>query len=146
MGKARDPTDPSPGFEAYELTLEEIRQILISDNGEVRERFLEEFPSEIRTLAHELYLTCRRLQQFTVSVSNDKRAAWVEQYLFVAFNNVLTSAHLLLSGFLNPSGNLMRQFCEACATALLTSHREIDMLERLEENARGVRAIESYEK
>ncbi len=87
-------------------------------------------------LAKELYLTCRLLKQFTKSVSADQRAAWVEMFLFAAFNSVLTSAHLLLSGFLIPSGNLMRQFGEACAIAMLASHRKINMLERLERHQR----------
>ena len=145
MRKAPDQTGSLPA-EAHTLTVEQIRRALISDNGDVRARFLKEFPSEIESAAHELYLTCRLLKQFTKSVSADQRAAWVEMFLFAAFNSVLTSAHLLLSGFLIPSGNLMRQFYEACATALLASHREIDMLARLENNAKRVRAGESVRK
>ena len=122
MGKASDETGASPSPGAYALTLEAIRRALISDDGDVRGRFQKEFPTEIEALAHELYQTCGLLRQFTKSVSEDLRAAWVEQFLFAAFNCVLTSAHLLLSGLLIPSGNLMRQFCEACATALLASH------------------------
>ena len=142
MRKAPDQTGSLPA-EAHTLTVEQIRRALISDNGDVRERFLEEFPSEIESVAHELYLTCRLLKQFTKSVSKDQRAAWVEMFLFAAFNSVLTSAHLLLSGFLIPSGNLMRQFGESCAIAMLASHGKINMLERLESDATQVWAGKS---
>ena len=45
MRKAPDQTG-SLLAEAHTLTVEQIRRALISDNGDVRERFLEEFPSE----------------------------------------------------------------------------------------------------
>ena len=142
MRKAPDQTGSLPA-EAHTLTVEQIRRALISDNGDVRERFLEEFPSEIESVAHELYLTCRLLKQFTKSVSADQRTAWVEMFLFAAFKSVLTSAQLLLSGFLIPSGNLMRQFGESCAIAMLASQGKINMLERLESDATKVWAGKS---
>ena len=151
MDKAPDQADSSPPAEAHTLTVEQIRRALISDNGDVRERFRREFPSEIEVLAHELHRTYGRLRQFTKSVSVDKRAAWVEMFLLAAFNSVLTSAHLLLSGFLIPAGNLMRQFGEACAIAMLASHRKIKMLERLESDSskvwagKSVREVEQAE-
>ena len=77
MDKAPDQADSSPPAEAHTLTVEQIRRALISDNGDVRERFRMEFPSEIEVLAHELHRTYGRLRQFTKSVSVDKRAAWV---------------------------------------------------------------------
>jgi hypothetical protein len=57
--------DPPPTPEAHALTLEEIRRILISGNGDVRDRSQREFSDELE----ELYATCARLRLFTESVS-----------------------------------------------------------------------------
>lgn len=64
----------------------------------------------------------------------DIRAAWVEKFVFTAFNSLFVSCHLLISGFLVPSGNLMRQYAEAYAMALLCSHHELDVLRRFDKD------------
>ena len=124
--------DSTQRLEAYGLSRKVIDTELLECPEGVRARFKEEFSGELVELTEALWSAFESLRDFTRSVSPDKRAAWVEGLLLYAFNSVLTSSHLLISGLLIPSGNLMRHYGEAVATALLTSHRLIDTSDRLE--------------
>lgn len=68
--------------------------------------------------------------------SGDKRKSYVAGFLFSALNNLVSSFHLLISGFLVPSGNLMRQYFEAASVAILLSKKELRFFERLEKEGR----------
>jgi hypothetical protein len=59
-------------------------------------------------------------------VPYNKRSAWVDQFLFPAFNSLLTSFHFLISGLSIPAGNRRRHYGEALAMELLLSHWQID--------------------
>jgi len=108
------------------LSVEEVRAILFSGNEEIRQNFLQHFGPEINDFASEMVRSYNRLQEMAPRIPFDKRSAWVDEYLFAAFNSLLTSFHLLISGFNIPAGNLMRHYGEATAMALLLSHRKIN--------------------
>jgi len=108
-----------------------MRTLIISDHAHVRERFLEEFSGEIDEITATLtqaYSAYRRLED---KVRLDDRSAHVQAFAFTALNSLITSTNLLLSGLQLPSGNLMRQYGEASAMALLCSHPSIDVLARM---------------
>jgi len=118
------------------LTIEDVRGILFSGNEDTRQKFLQYFGSEIDNFASEIVRAYNRLQEMPPRVPYDKRSAWVDEFLFAAFNSLLTSFHLLISGFSVPSGNLMRHYGEAMAMALLLSHRQINAFDLLEKDFR----------
>jgi len=118
------------------LSAEDIRAILFSGNEDTRKKFLQHFGSEIDSFVSEIERSYNRLQEMPPRVRHDKRSAWVDEFLFAAFNSLLTSFHLLISGFNIPSGNLMRHYGEATAMALLLSHRQINTFDLLEKNFR----------
>ena len=118
--------------ESYGLSREVIDAELLDCLEGARTPFKEEFSGELVELTEAVWSAFQSLRDFTRSVSPDQRAVWVEVLLLYAFNSLLTSSHLLISGLLIPSGNLMRQYGEAAATALLTSHPLIDTLDVLE--------------
>jgi hypothetical protein len=113
------------------LDVKQVRAILLSDNEETRQRFLQHFGSEIRNFVSEVTRTYSRLQEMPARVPHDIRSGWVEQYLFVAFNSLVTSFHLFISGFHIPAGNLMRHYGEATAIALLLSHGQLNSFHAL---------------
>ena len=122
---------------AQDLTVEDLRAVLLGDNADVRAQFLNHFGEMINDFLSHAVRAYGRLQAFGRGVVLDRRAAWSEAFLFSAFNSSLTSCHLLISGLPTPAGNLMRHYGEACAMALLCSHRAIDVLQRLDANPAG---------
>ena len=118
------------------LSYDNVRAILFSGNEETRQKFLHYFEPEIDTFVSEIARSYKRLQQMTPRVPYDKRSAWVDEFLFAAFNSLLTSFHLLISGFSIAAGSLMRHYGEATAMALLLSHRQINTYDSLERDFR----------
>jgi hypothetical protein len=114
------------------LTNDEVRAIVFSHNAEVRQQFAQYFQPKIDDFIVNLTRAYGRLQEMPSRVPYDKRSAWVDHFLFVAFNSLLTAFHLFISGFLIPAGNLMRHYGEAVAMALLLSHRKINTFDVLE--------------
>jgi len=114
------------------LSSDDVRAILLSSNEETRKRFVDHFGAEIDTFASKAARSYNRLQEMPSRVAHDKRSAWVDEYLFAAFNSLLTSFQLLISGYNIPAGSLMRHYGEATAMALLLSHRQIDVFDLLE--------------
>jgi hypothetical protein len=108
------------------LTKDEVRAIIFSHNQDFRQQFVQHFHSEIDIFITNLTAAYGRLQEMPGRVPYNKRSAWVDQFLFAAFNSLLTSFHLLISGLSIPAGNLMRHYGEALAMALLLSHWQID--------------------
>lgn len=108
-----------------------MRDLILSDQAHVRERFAKEFSTEIDEIVVALtkaYSAYRRLEE---TVLLDHRAAYAQAFAYAALNNLITSTHLFLTGLQLPSGNLMRQYGEATAMALLCSHPKIDVLARV---------------
>src|SRR6266498_3833650 len=118
------------------LGTEDIRAILLSSNEDTRKKFLQDYGPEIDKFVSEIARSYNRLEEMPSRVPHDKRSAWVDEFLFTAFNSLLTSFHLLISGFNIPSGNLMRHYGEATAMALLLSHRRINVFDLLEKDFR----------
>lgn len=118
------------------LSVKQVQVILFSGNEETRQKFLQHFGSEIDNFVSQIVRAYNRLEEMSFRVPYDKRSAWVDEYLFAAFNSLLTSFHLLVSGFNIPAGNLMRHYGEATAMALLLSHRQIDTFDLLEKQLR----------
>jgi len=118
------------------LTADDVRIILFSGNEDTRNKFLQHFREEIDNFVSEIARSYNRLQEMPPRVRHEKRSAWVDEFLFAAFNGLLTSFHLLISGFNIPAGNLMRHYGEATAMALLLSHRQINTFDILEKEFR----------
>ena len=118
------------------LTESDIRGILFSHNEETRQHFVRHYESEIERFVSNLARAYNRLQDMEPRVLYEQRSAWVDQFLYVALNSLLTSFHLLISGFSIPAGNLMRHYGEAVAMALLLSHRAINTFDELRRDLR----------
>lgn len=118
------------------LSSDDVRAILLSGNEETRQNFLHYFGPEIDSFVSEIIRSYNRLQEMAPRVPYDKRSAWVDEFLFAAFNSLLSSFHLWISGFPIPAGNLMRHYAEATAMALLLSHRQINTFDVLEKDLR----------
>jgi hypothetical protein len=119
-----------------DLTKDDFEKIVFSGNETVRANFQKEFNNDIKEFILRITKTYDRLQNFSKAVHDDLRLAWVYQFLFNAFNSLLTSLHLLISGFAIPAGNLMRHFAESISVALLFSHPKIDEFDHFRKDMR----------
>ncbi|KJS02630.1 MAG: hypothetical protein VR68_02585 [Peptococcaceae bacterium BRH_c4a] len=113
---------------------EDLKQLILYDDEETRSHFVDLFRKEIDTFSTALYQAYERLEQMTQRVPSNVRSAWVHAYLFNAFNNLLNSLRLSMSGLFLPAGNLMRQYGESIAMALLCCHDKIDVFDRFLNN------------
>src|SRR5262245_45417169 len=95
---AEDQTAPSHRG-AQDLTIDDLRGVLLGDNSDVRAQFLDHFGMMINEFLEHAVRAYGRLQALGRSLAPDLRAAWCEAFLFSAFNSSLTSCHLLISGF-----------------------------------------------
>jgi hypothetical protein len=118
----------------HQVTCEEIRTVLFSGNQRVRDDFNGHFSPGIDNFIILMAKAYARIGEIEAKVPHDDRSAWTWRFLLGAFNNLLTSFHLLISGFLVPAGNLMRHYGEASAMALLCSHRRINTFDVMMKN------------
>lgn len=112
------------------LSRNELSEIVLSDNKTTHGNFLSTFPDEVNAFIDGLARVFDYLADLDNRMPKEDRAAWVQMFLFSSFNSLLTSFHLLISGFLMPAGNLMRSWAEALAMALLCSHSQIDTFDK----------------
>jgi hypothetical protein len=94
----------------YQFRRSDLEAVLFADNEMVRARFKEAFADLIQQFLDQSERVCAQLCRFG---RVDIREAWVEKFIFSAFNNSFVSCHLFISGFSVPAGNLMRQYAEA---------------------------------
>ena len=110
-----------------DATVADLRKHIFAGHSYVRHEIYRVLPERVESAIDKLgeaYTSFRRFDN--AGFEGDDRKAHVQAFLYTAFNSVVTSTFLLLSGMLVASGNLMRQYGEACALALLCSDPRID--------------------
>jgi hypothetical protein len=112
----------------------EIKNVILSDQGEIREKFLAHFKKEALDLADSLEDMHKKLQNFDKIIEGHRQKALVECIFYNIINNVFAAINLLLTGFLIPSGNLMRQSIESLCLAIVCSRGDFDYLEKILKN------------
>ncbi len=104
----------------------------MSDHASVRGQFASYFAAEIDAIARGLADVLNRYRDLDTAVGKNRRIGTVTAFVYTAANSLLTSVQLLLAGMLIPSGNLMRQYGEATAMALLCSSPALDVFDRVD--------------
>lgn len=108
--------------------------LILKDHSPVMRQFREEFGSAIDGVSASLVKAFHGYRDIDDRIRGDLRAATVTAFFFTALNSLVQSTQLLLVGMLVPSGNLMRQYGEASAMAVLCSASGLDIFERFSEN------------
>lgn len=119
----------------------EIKEELFSCDKTIKKKFQEKFHFEI----DDFCVNYKKAFDLLVSFKrdpNNNRHIYIEMFLISAFNYLLFSMKLLVSGQLVPSGNLVRSFCETISVALLCSSDKINVFEHIINNPSKV----SYQK
>lgn len=105
--------------ESERVDLSTMRRIVFHDHADVRAAFSAALPSEIEEAIACLTTAYSAFQDLQRTVLLDERSATAHMFLHTALNSLVSALHLLISGFLAPAGNQMRQFGEALAMAML---------------------------
>jgi hypothetical protein len=107
-----------------------ISEFVLYGDKETRNHFIQNFGTEIEQFIRSISQVYERITKLDSTVPQTMRSAWAWMFLYNAFNNLITSFHFLISGFVAPSGNLIRQYGESIAMALLCSHPLINVFDR----------------
>ena len=102
-------------------TADDFMTLVWREPADVKEKFRETCAEDIRECIEAIVEVHARLHEFEMHAPKDDRTATVQLFLYAAHNCIITSLHLLISGLAVPAGNLMRQYGEAVAMALLCS-------------------------
>jgi len=107
-----------------------ISEFVLYGDKETKNHFIQNFGAEIEQFIRSIFQVYERIAKLDSTVPQTMRSAWARMFLYYAFNNLVTSFHFLVSGFIVPSGNLIRQYGESIAMALLCSHPLINIFDR----------------
>jgi hypothetical protein len=108
-----------------------IRRELLSTNPTAKRKFLENNGVLFDQFCLEYASAMDSVVSFKRQMDNPRHAR-VEMFLLGAFNSLLVSTKLLTICLLVPAGNLMRQFAEAMAMAMLCASNQLNIFERVE--------------
>lgn len=109
-----------------------VRKVVLAGEPEEVDQFVALLRSDlegfIRLAGEGLRLgeiAARRAEERANTPEDRERVAWTFQYLYMALNNAVVAARLLIEGYPVPSGAMIRQIPEAIAVALLFSSRDL---------------------
>jgi len=113
-------------------------EILSRNVAEVCSSFQNNFSTEIEVFIDEVFYTYKSLKSFELCVGLDKRRQYVALFIFNALRSIITSFSINISGYVVPSGNLMRHFIESISMAILISNKELNTFEIYDKDPRKV--------
>jgi hypothetical protein len=106
-----------------------LQAVLTQANDNSRSQFLAHFSTEIEELAKALSQAHRRFVLINSRVPQDERSGLTQAFLYSAFDALVSATHLLIFGHLLAAGNLMRNWGESVAMALLCSNDRLSDFE-----------------
>ena len=112
-----------------------IHNELFGGFSEARKSFISHFEQEINDFIGAFLRAYDRWVWFDSKINNDERKAYISAFLYLSLNSLLNSTSLLVSGYMIPSGNLMRTIIEAVSAAILISDNKLDYYRKIKENA-----------
>jgi hypothetical protein len=111
-----------------------VKKELLEDDYEVRSFFSSHFESEISAFINVMAQAYHSWIKYDSTVRTNRRRAYVSAFLFNAFNNLLASMKLFISGYSIPSGNLVRQTIESICSAILCSIEKLQIYQQIDQN------------
>lgn len=112
-----------------EINAKVLVKILHSGSGYVAEKFSSSFPRETLEFCEHIEKCHAIFNKYTSAPNPSERLQKVGAFVFLGIDNLFTSMHLLMQGYLIPSGNMFRQSLEAVAMAtLLSEKKELDVI------------------
>ena len=116
------------------LNEDELRDIIFSNNDEVRKQFRDAFTSEIEDVIKYIFISYEAYKKLENKFKKQARESYIAAFLFNSIHSLIDSVSLLISGFFIPSGNLVRQSIESLAMAILISNKKLDYFDKFEKD------------
>ena len=119
---------PTKSMEARTVDLakaSDVLQEIFENDRWIKDEFANRLSSEILQFAEALAACFTLFPRLDALSEADEQAAYVAGFVHGIFNDLLTSAKLLVSGKAIASGNLMRQAIEGVGVALLCASRDL---------------------
>ena len=110
-----------------------IKEILGEDE-EVKKKFISNFESEITAFIDAIVESYQVWLKYDALIGSDRRRAFVSAFLFNAISNLSVSMKMLISGYIIPSGNLVRQTIESICSAILCSNEQLQFYQQVEQD------------
>ena len=114
-----------------EVTHALLRKLVLDNNSETKQKFLEEWSEEIDHAVEAIAAAHAALDGFRKDsgVEGNLRSATVEMFLHSAVYSLVASSHHLVSGYPVSAGHMMRHFYESFAMAALCADPPSQVLE-----------------
>jgi hypothetical protein len=130
MTRQRRNAESRPTVLHTHLTAADVRGLVFADNADAQANFQRYFASDIRRAVGSITSAYNLYRKLELQVGTDKRIGTAVLFVHAACNSLITSLHFLVSGFPISAGNLMRQYAEAVAMALLCAVPETGVYQR----------------
>ena len=117
-------------METIEEAQSAISKELAGDDAEVRREFEARFGNEIRGFAGVMAVAFVNWRSLDSEVKDNERLAYVSAWVYTALNVHVNSMKLLIAGHQVAAGNLFRQVVETMALAIVSSSKDLNVLDR----------------
>lgn len=108
----------------------DFKKVICCSDIKTRKQFKEKFSLEIDNFITLIFDAYKEWQKLDDKCKNDDRASITAVFFFNAINHLVVSFNLLLSCYMVPAGNLMRQVLESLAMAILISSKKMQEFEK----------------
>ncbi len=102
-----------------------FKRLVLCGNKTPRSKFKTSFGNEINQFIDNIYVTYKAYKVIDKECKGDVRKTWVAAYLYNAIHVLISAFNIFISGYIIPSGNLMRQFHESVAMSMLLSNTKL---------------------
>ena len=121
-------------METFDEARQTILKELTSDDAEVRAEYLQHFGQQVEKFGDAMARAFVNWRSLDAQVKGNDKVAYVSAMAFTAFTLHVLSMKLFVSGHSVAAGNLFRQVVESIALALLSSGKDLNVLERFMES------------
>ncbi len=120
-----------------------LKRIVTSGNLIPRKQFKQLFDKEINEFVKNIHEAYKLYKPIDKECKNDKRKGYPAVFIYNALHNLVCSFNLLMCGYIVPSGNLMRQFHESAAMAILLSSRKLTYFEKFSKDIKNFKVYQA---
>ncbi|MEW6615711.1 MAG: hypothetical protein AB1401_09630 [Thermodesulfobacteriota bacterium] len=111
-----------------------IEKEIHEDDIKTRSQFMDSFKGEVSAFIDGLTDAFYKWEEYDSKIDTDIRKAYVSAFLYNAIDSLTLSMKLFLSGYIIPSGNLLRYTLESLCLAILCSDKSLPYYEKIEQN------------
>ena len=121
-------------MKTFDQARESLLTELISDDAEVRAKYLSHFEANANEFVDALSHAFMKWRSLDAELQGNEKRAYISALVHTAISLHFLSLKLFLSGHAVAAGNLMRQVVETISLGILCSGKDLGILERVMED------------